>query len=660
MPFPKCRWFFLLIGIPFLVAITPSWALRPIFSQIALVAGAGGFPGFQDGTFTQAKFNRPMGLAINQAGTELYVADSGNNRIRVVHLDQDDRVTTLAGNGTAGKKDGRLEEATFNKPHSLALLPGNRLAVNDYGNLAIRVIDLDHGTVETLSSGKKGGPTDGPASLVSWVGIRDMVYFPSADSLVISQPAKHELKRLDLKTGLVSTLSNVPDAIPNPSALAVEHGQVLLADQSQPVIFEMTWNGDANVTWTPGPKPLGGLFSMTQSGDRLYGFQGGEGAPLQRLKPNSEPVTFMTTWGDIYPQPGDNLYPFAASWVVSETPSIIADPTEDHRIFVSNPNMNIICNYRDLYGNRDVYGNTSLIEPPVQKPPRTFRILFVGDSRSVMIVTYPFVTSYNTYQRSGFPPQISVAHRLETDLNIMAAMEDAPQNFEVISLSHSATEPLFLWPTYEVPANVKKYDIDLVVIFQPPTVFSVFPYKFYFMNPITKDGIPLYPKDVEYLLKSPQDRIPPGEGREFYELCRKGKYVKIEGHNFVFDEKLYEDPALHDVLVRMYGKPLAILKSQLDALKTSTGQPVRLLLCSTHTGAFRPNLEDPGIWTDVAKRYQIPFLDTNDTLTALRLSVYPLSEVGGNDHLNPDGHFFFGFLLAHELIKNGWLPWDKP
>jgi hypothetical protein len=276
-----------------------------------------------------------------------------------------------------------------------------------------------------------------------------------------------------------------------------------------------------------------------------------------------------------------------------------------------------------------------------------------------MMVNYQFETTYHNRTHNPFyPRQISLAKEMELDLNTEAALDDAPMNFEVLNLSHSASEPLFLWPNYEVPDTAKKNDIDLVLIFEPPTPEDQFPFKFYYQNPITAEGIPKYPNDLEYLLKSPDKRIQKGVPKQFYDLCKDRHLVKIDGKNFVFDEKLFLVPELHDLLVQMYGMPLDVLNRKLSATMTSSGQPVRLLLCSVHTGLFRPYLEDPTIWRDATKRFNVPFLDLNDEITALRLSFFPLNEIGGNDHLNPDGHSFVGRLLAHTLIKDGLIPWN--
>ncbi len=205
----------------------------------------------------------------------------------------------------------------------------------------------------------------------------------------------------------------------------------------------------------------------------------------------------------------------------------------------------------------------------------------------------------------------------------------------------------------------KKDDIDLVVILQPPAVYTVYPFLFYFKCPPTKDGIPFWPWDMEYRLKPPEKRIPEGLAREFYDLAKKENLVTVQENNFLFNDSLFSKPEFHDVLVRMYGAPINLLNQELSQMRTSSGQPVRLVLCTTHTGVVRPNPEDPSIWADVCKRYGIYHMDTNDEMTALRVTFYPLSENGGNDHLTPEGNMFFGELLAHDLIRDGHIPWVR-
>lgn len=78
----------------------------------------------------------------------VYLADTYNNRIKVLNP-QTREVKQFAGSGTAGFKDGLLQEAEFNEPGGLAYNNG-LLYVADTNNNAIRVIDMNKQIVETL------------------------------------------------------------------------------------------------------------------------------------------------------------------------------------------------------------------------------------------------------------------------------------------------------------------------------------------------------------------------------------------------------------------------------------------------------------------------------------------------------------------------------
>jgi sugar lactone lactonase YvrE len=124
-------------------------------AQISTLAGAN--EGFVDATGAAASFNTPSGLAVDEAGN-LYVADTGNHAIRLVT--PEGVVTTVAGDGRAGYKDGAGRAAQFNAPVGVAVDSSGNLYVADTYNDRIRKITPD-GVVSTLAGGSQAGYQDG-------------------------------------------------------------------------------------------------------------------------------------------------------------------------------------------------------------------------------------------------------------------------------------------------------------------------------------------------------------------------------------------------------------------------------------------------------------------------------------------------------------------
>ena len=133
-----------------------------------LLAGTG-TPGYSGdgGLAAAATLNQPRGLAVDASGN-VYIADTGNNRVRRVdHLSGN--ITTVAGNGTAGLTgDGRAAtSAELNFPFGLAVDAAGYLYIADAYNQRIRVVD-PRGNIDSVvgtCGGVAGFSGDGgPAS----------------------------------------------------------------------------------------------------------------------------------------------------------------------------------------------------------------------------------------------------------------------------------------------------------------------------------------------------------------------------------------------------------------------------------------------------------------------------------------------------------------
>lgn len=97
---------------------------------------AGSTIGYEDGTGNLAKFYYPCGVAID-VNNNVYVADTLNNKIRII--DTVGNVTTLAGS-TLGYADGSVTEAKFHYPQGLLVNPNGNIYVADTNNYKIRKI----------------------------------------------------------------------------------------------------------------------------------------------------------------------------------------------------------------------------------------------------------------------------------------------------------------------------------------------------------------------------------------------------------------------------------------------------------------------------------------------------------------------------------------
>jgi len=103
---------------------------------VSTLAGDG-TAGHKDGRGTAARFNEPFGVAVDSS-MNIYVADYSNHRIRKITAAG--VVSTLAGDGTAGHQDGRGAGAKFNRPTGVAVDSSMNIYVADYSNHRIRKI----------------------------------------------------------------------------------------------------------------------------------------------------------------------------------------------------------------------------------------------------------------------------------------------------------------------------------------------------------------------------------------------------------------------------------------------------------------------------------------------------------------------------------------
>ena len=205
---------------------------------------AGGNEGFADGAGSAASFNTPSGLAIDSSGN-LYVADTANNRIRKVTPAGE--VSTMAGDGTAGYVDGPAAQARFNGPIGVAVDLRGNLFVADTYNDRIRLISPD-GIVSTIAGAGTPGYADGDRN-TSLFDTPCGVIVATDGTLIVADTGNDSLRKIT-PDGNVSTwsVSVNGEGISSPVGLALTHDNYLyVTELDRSRVLQLAPDGSAHV-----------------------------------------------------------------------------------------------------------------------------------------------------------------------------------------------------------------------------------------------------------------------------------------------------------------------------------------------------------------------------------------------------------------------------
>ncbi len=194
------------------IADTGTLTIRrmAVDGSLTTIAGSPGNSGSDDGTGAAARFAALGGIAVGPDG-DLYVVDTGNQRIR--RVTPAGVVTTYAGS-TAGFAEGAPGAARFGNPRGIAVGANGDVYVADQANQRIRRIvrsGSNAASVETLAGNGSANYIDGTGAAAA---IASPWRIALAGSILYVSDADGRVRRIDVTTGVVSTLAGSPIVFP--------------------------------------------------------------------------------------------------------------------------------------------------------------------------------------------------------------------------------------------------------------------------------------------------------------------------------------------------------------------------------------------------------------------------------------------------------------
>jgi sugar lactone lactonase YvrE len=236
-------------GALFVADAGDAHRIRRIGSDGTISTFAGGEQGYADGIGTQARFHTPSGLAMDVRGT-LYVADTGNNLIR--RITADGAVTTVAGGLDAGFRDAPGSAARFNGPIGVAVDRNGRVIVADSYNDRIRAIEAD-GAVVTIAGSGEPGAVDG-SRFEARFDTPCGVAVDAAGNVYVADTGNGAVRRISAD-GVVSTVGPPPPfGLLRPIGIGVSADGLIYVTDDRGRIVEITPQSDVRVLAgkTPG------------------------------------------------------------------------------------------------------------------------------------------------------------------------------------------------------------------------------------------------------------------------------------------------------------------------------------------------------------------------------------------------------------------------
>jgi len=212
-----CRRFPLLVW-PLVTLLLASSTNLSAAGRVVTVAGNGqsGYSG-DGGPADRATVGGPFGVSLGPDGA-LYVCEIDNHCVRRIDR-RTGLISTVAGSGKPGYSGdgGPATSARCNEPYEVRFDTAGNMFFVEMKNHVVRRVDARTHTISTVAgTGQPGFSGDGGPATSAQLKVPHSIALDDHDQLYICDIGNHRIRKVDLKTGRISTLAGTGQKLPTP------------------------------------------------------------------------------------------------------------------------------------------------------------------------------------------------------------------------------------------------------------------------------------------------------------------------------------------------------------------------------------------------------------------------------------------------------------
>jgi DNA-binding beta-propeller fold protein YncE len=252
-----------------------------------------GSPGYSD-----QEVNNPYGLAIGP-DRGLYFCDLDNQRIRRLDL-RTHRTTTIAGHGQKAYSGdgGAAAAASLNMPHEIQFDSAGNLYIAERDNHVVRRVEAKTGVISTFAgTGAPGFSGDGGPATRAQLRQPHSIAMAPKGRLLICDIGNHRVRQVDVSSGVIETYGGTGERLPTPDGASVKNaplnGPRTIAINRDGNLYLALREGNAIYRVAPN---TGTIHHLAGTGEQGYSGDGGP-ARVARL---AGPKGLACARGELY------------------------------------------------------------------------------------------------------------------------------------------------------------------------------------------------------------------------------------------------------------------------------------------------------------------------------------------------------------------------